>query len=421
MFIIYDLIFLVFAAVYLPVYLLKRKFHKGFLCRLGFLPPNLALNRPIWCHAVSVGEAMAVKGLIAGLREVYPKKNFVISTVTITGNKIARGIARENDLATYLPLDISFIVSRVIGRIDPALFIIAETEIWPNLIRYLSLKNIPIVVVNGRISDRSFGGYRRIRFLLKPVLNKISLFCVQTENDAARLISLGVSENKIKVTGNMKFDIEVQSASADIDTRYRQKLDLGIEEQFLVAASTHPNEEELILKAYRELKKKFPGLRLLIAPRHPERSSEVAGLIRKAGFTCAMISTLTAQDIDKQTIFILDTIGQLIDLYAVADIVFVGGSLVKKGGHNILEPAALGKPILFGPYMFNFRDIAGLFLNKEAAVSVRNQEELKGQIEFLLSHPEQREELGFKAKKIISEYRGATLKNIKYLNEIFPL
>ncbi|MCK9604524.1 MAG: 3-deoxy-D-manno-octulosonic acid transferase, partial [Candidatus Omnitrophica bacterium] len=152
MFIIYDLIFLVFAAVYLPVYLLKRKFHKGFLCRLGFLPPNLALNRPIWCHAVSVGEAMAVKGLVAGLREVYPKKNFVISTVTITGNKIARGIARENDLATYLPLDISFIVSRVIGRIDPALFIIAETEIWPNLIRYLSLKNIPIVVVNGRIS-----------------------------------------------------------------------------------------------------------------------------------------------------------------------------------------------------------------------------------------------------------------------------
>ena len=207
MFIIYDLIILVFALVYLPIYLLKRKFHLDFKMRLGILPPGLELHRPIWIHAVSVGEVMAARNLIKKLRIAYPDKRLFITTVTLTGNKIAKNIARRTDLISYFPLDISFIVRSVVDKIKPSLFIIMETEIWPNLIAYLYQKKIPIILVNARISDRSFRGYLSIKFLLKPLLNKINLFCVQTQMDAQRLMRLGVVKNRIEITGNMKFDV----------------------------------------------------------------------------------------------------------------------------------------------------------------------------------------------------------------------
>ena len=270
MFIIYDLIFLVFALLWLPVYLCKRKFHQGFRMRLGILPEDLELNQPIWLHAVSVGEVMATRKVIAELRVTYPDKKFLVSTVTPTGNKIAKGIARPSDFVSYLPLDLSFIVRYVVDRIKPSLFVIMETEIWPNLISYLYRKNIPIILVNGRISNRSFGGYRIIKFLFKPLLNKINLFCVQTKVDAERFLRLGVPQEKIKITGNMKFDI------ADLKkdyTDYRLKLGLDAQERLLVAGSTHPGEEEVILSIYKELLRDFPDLQLLIAPRHPERAS----------------------------------------------------------------------------------------------------------------------------------------------------
>jgi 3-deoxy-D-manno-octulosonic-acid transferase len=402
----------------MPVYFFKKKFHKGILARLGFLPEGLALDKPIWVHAVSVGEVVAIKGLIESLRRIYPKEKFVISTVTSTGNKIAKEIAREGDLVTYLPLDFSFIVRSVIGKINPSLFIIAETEIWPNLIRYLYLKNIPIVVVNGRISDRSLKGYQSIRLLLKPVLNKVEVFCVQTKTDANRLMGLGVAESKIKITGNMKFDIKDYQGTKESGPDLRQRLGLGEKEQLLVCGSTHPGEEELILKVYNELKKDSFSLRLLIVPRHPERSTEVAKLIKKFSLEFKMLSSVEDKDTDKQAVFILDSIGQLLKYYAIADIVFVGGSLIKKGGHNILEPAAFAKPILFGPYMFNFRDIAELFLNNKAAILVRNSDELRDNIKLLLSQHLKREELGGNAKKVILDNRGATTRNIECLKSI---
>ena len=206
MFILYDLIFLVFTLIYLPIYLFRGKFHRGFLARLGILPKNLSLDRPVWIHAVSLGEAISTRGLVEELRKAYPHKKFALSTVTATGNKIAREISRTGDFVTYLPLDFSFTVKTVINRINPGLFIIAETEIWPNLIAHLSKKGIPIVTVNARISDSSFKGYSAIKPLIKPILNKISLFCAQADLDADRLKKLGVAADKIKVTGNMKFD-----------------------------------------------------------------------------------------------------------------------------------------------------------------------------------------------------------------------
>jgi 3-deoxy-D-manno-octulosonic-acid transferase len=416
MFIIYDLIFLVVALVTLPVYLFKRKLHRGILARFGRLPFDLKLDGPVWIHAVSVGEAIAIRGLLEELRKVFPDKKFVISTVTPTGNKIARSLAKAGDFVTYLPADFSFIVKSVMSKIRPALFIIAETELWPNLITCLFKQNIPIAVVNGRISDSSFKGYSLIKFLLKPILNKINLFCVQSPRDAERLFSLGVAKEKVKVTGNLKFDaLRVTWHSAE----KRKELGLVDQERLVVCGSTHAKEEEIILGAYCALLTEFPRLRLLIAPRHPERAADIEKLVFKFNFQPLRISQagLEPKAGLPKAVFILDTVGQLLDYYCLADIVFVGGSLIKKGGHNILEPASLSKPVTFGPYMFNFQDIAELFLEHQAAIQVRNGTELQDKIRFFLRQPEQAAALGRKAKELVLRNQGATQKTCQYLKE----
>jgi 3-deoxy-D-manno-octulosonic-acid transferase len=413
MFIIYNLVFLLFALVNLPVYLFKGKFHKGFSARFGKLPKSLKLDRPIWVHAVSVGEAASVAGLITELRSRYPKKSFVITTVTPTGNKIAQKIAKDTDLVTYLPFDLSWIVGSVINRINPSLFIIAETELWPNLIRCLYKKNVPIVTVNGRISDKSFKGYLGISFLLKPTLERIRMFCVQTDVDALRFKAIGVLANKIKVTGNMKFDIAPKASSQPAGSS-RSLLRLKSHEKLLIAASTHPGEEKIILEAYKGICAAMPEVRLLIAPRHPERSHEIFGIIKKAGWGSMRVSRVGIDDLKPGSpVFILDTIGQLLNFYNIADVVFVGGSLIKKGGHNILEPAAFAKPIIFGPYMFNFRDITDLFLKHHAAVMVNDAQELQANIELLLKDHQRSKELGEAAQKLIWQNQGATLRNAR--------
>ena len=414
MFILYDLIFIISTLIYLPIYLFRRKFHQGFLARLGFLPLDLKLNSPIWIHAVSVGEVMAIKELVKELKKAYPTKKFVISTVTPTGNKIAQRLVQAGDFVTYLPLDFSLIIRHTLNKIKPSLFIIAETEIWPNLITQLFRRKIPVILVNARISDCAFSGYRKIKLLLKPVLGKLSLFCAQTDRDAQRFKALGVPGGKIRVTGNMKFDVTDYTDSKKDYTDYRRKLALESKDRLLVAGSTHPGEEEMILEVYKDLLNDFPNLKLLLAPRHPERAPELADLIQKFGFAPARLSLYSriCEPANLRTVFILDTIGQLMNYYAIAEIVFVGGSLIKKGGHNILEPASQGKPILFGPYMFNFRDIVDLFLVHQAAILVYNTEELKRKIKELLSKPEEAADLGRRARDLISENRGATQRTL---------
>jgi len=418
MFIFYDFIFLIVVVIYLPIYLFKRKFHRGFFARLGILPKNLKLDRPIWIHAVSVGEAKAVSGLIEELRKIYPDKRFVISTVTSTGNKIALGLAKEGDFVTYLAFDLGFIVKGVIDRINPYMFIIAETEIWPNLIHYLYKKNIPIITVNGRISDNSFKGYLSIKFLLKPVLSKAKLFCLQTELDAKRLLKLGVSENKIQITGNMKFDTKIHLNKESID--YREKIRLNAQDKLFIAGSTHSGEDEIVLGAYKELLKEFGQLKLLIAPRHPQRSGTIAKIVSRFGFRSVFVSSspLECPTCITNPVFILDVLGQLVNFYSIADIVFVGGSLIKKGGQNILEPAVLEKPVLFGPYMFNFRDIADLFLSNKAAIMVTSQEELISNIVYLLNNPTQATEMGKRAARLILQNQGATRRNAEFIRNV---
>ncbi|MEI6632056.1 MAG: 3-deoxy-D-manno-octulosonic acid transferase, partial [bacterium] len=311
------------------------------------------------------------------------------------------------DFVIYLPLDLSFIINNFIKRVNPFLFIVAETEIWPNLLNSLHKRRIPIIAVNARISDNSFKGYYGIKFLIKPILNKVSLFCTQSEHDARRLAHLGVEKSRLRVTGNMKFDLKPQ------ELKFKPSgLRLKFEEQLWVCGSAHPGEEEIILAVYKELLEDFSDLRLLLAPRHPERSSEVASLAQSLGFKAIKTSSGEQPGEDSKVVYILDSVGELLSFYSIAHIVFVGGSLVKKGGHNILEPAALGKPIIFGAQMFNFRDIAQLFLKNKAALQVHNQEELKNKVRLLLSDPSAIQQLGQAAKDLIKNNQGATQRNL---------
>jgi len=413
--IIYDIIFFLFILVQFPVYLFKGKLKKDFLPRFGFLPEHTELDRPIWIHAVSVGEAQAVKKLLEGLKSAYPGKKFVISTVTVTGNKVVRGYCSQDDFVTYLPLDLSFIVGSVVRKIDPCLFIMVETEIWPNIICALNKKKIPIIMVNGRISEASLKGYKLIRPFLKPVLDKISLCCVQSESDAGRFESIGMSREKIRVTRNMKFDASIAGQGAQL---LRDKLKLKKSDKLLVCGSTHKGEEKMILDAYKKLLNDFIDLRLLIAPRHPERSRSIRELVLQSGFDAREISGLKQDEPAGREIFILDTIGQLLGFYSIADIVFIGGSLVNKGGHNILEPASFRKPVVFGPFMSNFRDIAGLFLSNNAGIMLRNRLELEPAIRSLLNHPQEAALLGDRGNRLIDSNKGATLRNIEAIKNI---
>ncbi len=406
--------------VYLPLYFFRGKFHRGFFRRFGFLPKGLNLDEPIWIHAVSVGEAISIKGLIGKIREAYPNKKLVISTVTATGNKIARSLISEGDFLTYLPLDFSFIIKRVMRKIKPCLFIIAETEIWPNLIACLYKEKIPIVTVNGRISDNSYSGYRTIRFLIRPILSKIKKFCVQSEIDALRLINLGVAKENIQVTGNVKFDLNLAKAQDSKVLVIREKLWLGLDGKLWVCGSTHPHEEEIIIKAYRELLLSYPKLKLLIAPRHPERSKDIGRLVSANSFMPIFISNISGScpTCINNPVFILDVMGELFDYYSAADIVFVGGSLVKTGGHNILEPASQKKPVFFGPYMFNFRDISRMFLENKAGIMVHDANDLVVKIKEILDSNLLAKQLVEHAYDLIINNRGATQKNIDVIKQI---
>jgi 3-deoxy-D-manno-octulosonic-acid transferase len=419
--ILYDVLFFLILLAFLPVYFLKRKFHPGFSARFGRLPNGAQFNHPIWIHAVSVGEAVSIKKLVEELRQIYPGRQFLFTTVTPTGNAVISKIAAAGDVVTYLPFDFSSVVRKFIRTVAPSLCILAETELWPNLINCLARERIPIVVVNARISDSSLRGYSLIKCLAKSVFNKVHTFCAQSERDSQRLSALGVAAHKLQVTGNMKFDLDStpQALSAAHEIREHAG-DTGI---VWVAASTHPGENEMVMRVYKKLLPSFPGVKLLIAPRHPQRSSQIAAIAERFGFPSLFISQLERLPATRhlQPIFILDIIGQLIPFYSIADIVFVGGSLVKRGGHNILEPAALGKPVFFGPHMFNFRDIADLFVENEAGVMVRNEQELGQKIQYYLGHTSQLQDMTRRARALLEANQGATAKTKRIIMEVFPL
>lgn len=405
---------------------MKGKAHKDFAQRLGALPyifKKEGTEKPIWIHAVSVGEVLAVKDFVTNLRAQFPKRKVVFSTTTRTGNEMAKKVLSADILKFYFPLDFSFVVKRVLDIVRPSAFIMMETEIWPNLILELYKRKIPSVLINGRISERSFVGYRKIKFFFGSILKRITLFCMQTEDDAMRIKALGAPEENVKVTGNMKFDTEnMKKGEEDLS-----KTDLGFDEscELFLAGSTHRGEEEIIFDTYAALRKEFTNLALLVAPRHIERAGYIKKLAGMKGLHAVLRSEtkgLPAGDtFPKKAVLILDSFGELRDIYALADIVFMGGSLVKRGGHNIIEPALFSKPVIFGPHMSNFRNMARSFIEEKAAIEVKRKEELYGTLGGLMRDKARMSAVGVSARRLIEKNKGATRFNISELGRLLSL
>ncbi|MDP8260440.1 MAG: 3-deoxy-D-manno-octulosonic acid transferase [Candidatus Gygaella obscura] len=399
MYILYDLFFLgvfIFGLVY---YFLKAKFHRDILLRIKLFKMEF-LSGSIWIHAVSVGEAKIAKVLYFMIKDKFPEKTVVISTVTRTGNKIVKSFISGSDKLIYFPLDFSFIVKSFIKTINPNVFISIETEIWPNLFYFLNKNNTPIIILNGRISPASFMRYKVVRGLFKNVLKKVSLFCMQTQTDADRIVSLGADSEKVIKTGSIKFDIAIKE-----DIYFKNSLGINEDELVFLAGSTHPGEELIIFNVFKNIKRQFPNLKLVLAPRHTERVETIEALLRNMDLSFIRFSAVSGKM--NEDIIIVDIMGKLAQIYAAADVVFVGGSLIKKGGQNILEPAFFAKPIIFGPFMFNFSQISELFIKENAAKMVFNQEELYETVKELLEDNKKRFSLGLKAKEILDRNKGA--------------
>jgi 3-deoxy-D-manno-octulosonic-acid transferase len=406
-----------------PWYLIRsRRYFSTLKSRFGYL--NIPdLKRSIWVHAVSVGEVRAVGKLMESLRRQYPGQPLVLSTITPTGQQLARETAGLADHVFYFPFDFPGSIRRTLAKIDPALVIIAETEIWPNFLRKCRHRNIKVMMVNGRISDRSFPRYRWIRRWLKTVLNDYSVLGMQSEVDRVRIESLGASREKVRVFGNLKYDVlsGLQLLEPNLTHLLNDSQPLWIAASTTAAGTANPaNEEEQVLAAFATLRQSHPRLKLLIAPRHPERFMAVEQLVLARGFQCARrtasngsYSGTTLPPITD--VMLLDTIGELAATFSHASVVFIGGTLVPRGGHNILEPAAASKAIVFGPHMENFREIASLFLNADAAIQVRNADELACAVGRLLIDTAASSAMGENARRIVERNTGATGRVMAFL------
>lgn len=410
---LYSLAIALLALLYLPAFLVRKVWRAGYPLalgeRFGFVRLTPGPDR-FWVHAVSVGEVMAAVPLVHALRQRWPAVEVVVSTVTGTGARVARARLPEAGAAFTFPLDLAGATRRAVRRIRPRCFIALDTELWPNLLHALADAGIPAVLANGRISDRSFGRYRRVRRLFRRVLEHVALFAMQSEEDARRIIALGARPERVVVTGNLKMEAPVGEAGAD--RLWRRLLHLG-DERVWVAGSTHRGEEAVILDAFVTLRDGAGPLCLILAPRHPERVDEVEALARARGLRSvrrSQIASGVARDL-----ILLDTVGELATLYAVADVIFVGGSLVPAGGHNAIEPALHGKPIVFGPHMANFRDSAALLLRVGGAVQVRDAADLASTLRRLLADTTARRELGAAAWAAVRAHQGACRRTIEAL------
>jgi 3-deoxy-D-manno-octulosonic-acid transferase len=383
--------------------------------RLGFLPRAFHQSTPgaIWVHAVSVGETLAVAGLVREIQQRYPDRKIFLSHVTVAGREA--GVSRLPGIAGrfLLPLDWASSMRRAFRRIEPELLVIVETELWPNMLRAAREAGTRVMVVNGRISDRSFPRYGWIRFFMRPLLANLDRICAQSEIDAERFLSLGAAPERVVVTGNLKFDAQPPGHS-EVASRLAHVRTATSRSPVLVAGSTMPGEEALLLPAWRKIQQRNPRALFILAPRHPARFEEVAGLLSEGGMKFVRRTQLSLEDeglraqIEGAEVLLLDTIGELAGIFELADVVFMGGSLVPTGGHNVLEPAYWAKPILFGPHMHNFRDIAQLLLSQGAAVQVQDAAGLGDELLTLFGQPERRARLGHAARKVLDSQRGAT-------------
>jgi 3-deoxy-D-manno-octulosonic-acid transferase len=429
MYLVYSLLTLAVFVAVSPYFLYQAIRYKKYIGslrqRLGFLPItfNIDAEDSIWIHAVSVGEALTARALAADLKARYPRLRLFLSTTTIAGQQVARRSLSHVDAVFYFPFDWTFIVRRTLRLVRPRVFVMMETEIWPNLLRECRRTGVRTVLINGRISSRSYPRYRLVRRFFSRVLADVDRFCMQSEESARRLVELGADPAAITVTGSLKFDsLELPPAAAHGRPRERvlRFFRLSPNRTILVSGSTLRGEEAAVLRAFARIKTTQTSALLIIAPRHPERFVEVERLARDAGFVTAMRSELPIDAEPRADVVVLDTLGELAQLYQLATAVFVGGSLVDQGGHNILEPAIFGKPIVFGSHMQNFKEIADAFLSNDAALEVRSDQELEEALLTLVTDPVRRARLGAAARALVEANRGAKIKTLDVIGELLP-
>jgi 3-deoxy-D-manno-octulosonic-acid transferase len=408
MLLLYNLLSLIGIVFYSPWIFFK----KGPEDKPAFIRERFGMSdyekTDLWVHAVSVGEVLACMPFLKALKKEFPTRKIVLSTTTYTGQKIARDRFPEADRIMYIPLDAMICTRRVVNLLKPKLFITVETELWPGLFHALKNCGSSLFILNGRLSRESFNGYMKIKFFMKRLLSHADYMYMQGENDANRIIELGADKNKVGVMGNFKFDIDYDNTDS---LPWLEHINGNI----LLAASTHEGEEDIILDAYSSVRKKDQALKLILAPRHPERFDEVAAILKKRGLVYVRRSELTNDErgtTKLQDIILLDTIGELSRVFSKVSIAFIGGSLVPKGGQNILEPAFWAKPIMFGPHMENF-PFAVDFLDKSAAIRVANADDIADKVIRLLNDKAKSSAMGRNAKAIIENNRGAVKKALE--------
>ena len=418
MFLLYNILLTLALPVILAVLLAKKRCRLGLLQRLGCLPKGLADEcrdgRTIWVHAVSMGEATAVVPLVQQLKARYPQDRIFVSTVTETGKETVLRRLEGQARHLYFPLDFPWIVGRVLDAVRPRVFIFVETELWPNFLREAASRGVPTVLVNGRVSTDSFQGYLRLRPFFQRVLQSVTLCSMQSDRDVERIVSLGADPNRVVRTGNLKFDQAVGPLPATSNRIARTDLGLHPQEELFIAGSTHPVEEDAVLDCYRRLLENAPSLVLIMAPRHIERAEALVGAVKARGFVVLRRTTLPAAAEGSFTgprVIILDTRGELALLYREATLVFVGGSLVRVGGHNPLEPAACGKAVVFGPHMDHFAEVGDLLIRQGGGLQVTNAQEMAETMGGLLKHRERLQQMGKAAYELVLANQGAMARN----------
>jgi 3-deoxy-D-manno-octulosonic-acid transferase len=424
---LYNVLLILVALFLIPYYVLRGLSHgktrRGIRERFGWYDRSklakLEGKQVFWVHAVSVGETRAAIPLIKALRKKHPEAAILISNVTETGHSIASEI-NEIDTCIYFPFDLSWVVSWSLKRIQPAVVIIVETEIWPNFVRHTKRNGAKLVLVNGRISDRSFPRYLRVRGIFSLLLKQFDAFCMQSTQDADRIKVLGAEPAKVSVSQNLKFDMQVDLTALPSIEQIKSIYRLPSDSLIWVAGSTHAGEEDLIAAVYQKLLTQFQSLVLVLVPRHPERSRGVGEMLSNLDIPYRLRSQLKANSRRLQAgeILLVDTIGEMMPLYKASDVIFVGGSFVPVGGHNILEAALLKKPVLFGPYMHNFKEISKLILTSCGGWKVETPEALTERMESLLQHAPLRESVGLSGFGLIHKNAGATVETVAVIDRI---
>lgn len=420
MYLVYSVLLLAALLLGSPYWILQMlrhgKYRRGLGERLGIVPQRIrAETKPsIWIHAVSVGEVLAVSELVRQLRSEYPEHRVVISTTTDTGQNLAASrFGAEN--VFYFPFDLAFCVKPYFDALQPELIVVAETEFWPNFLRTANQRGTRVAVVNARISDRSLPGYRRWRPLLSRVLHNIDVFLAQTPEDARRLAEIGANQNRVCVGGNLKFDISPPFVPS-IVAQLRSALAASTAGPVLVCGSTVDGEEPLLVDAFKAVLAQYPSAVMLLAPRHPDRFEQVADQLQQSALKFFKRSNWQGESLAGR-VLLIDSIGELASLYALADIAFVGGSLVPRGGHSILEPAHHGVAILVGPHTENFRDIVELFRSRDA-VRIVSPANLATTVTDLLANKAERIALGRRGQETLQSQRGATQFTMDQLHSL---